>query len=386
MNSYRILLSFVVGFFILGSLSWSTNNATTQDTIANTFVVNEYEEVLSNYGLDSRMEDFGVAGISFAILKNGELDWAKGYGVLQKGGSEKVNTETMFSVGSVSKVGTAVLIMKLQELGLIDVDQDVNKYLTSWKVPENMYTRKKPVTLRHILSHTAGLTVHGFADFYPGEELPTTVQILEGKSPAKNRPVCVDIPVGDRFRYSGGGTTIAQLVIEDCMEGAQYNIAKKLLFQELGMKRSSYQNPLPERYGNIAKAHNRNGRPDALPRGYQAMPEAGASGLWTTPTDFSKLMAELMKAYDGNSKFLAQTTVKDMMTPVEPSDYGMGPRIKEENNHIQFSHGGANDSYRAHFIGSLTNKNGIVIFTNGARGTDLIRELLPLFDDMLFMH
>ncbi len=344
---------------------------------------NTYEEALQQFGLKSRMAHYGVAGISFGVIKDGKLDWAKGYGVLQQGTEQPVTPETLFSVGSISKVGTAVMILKLHEMGVLDIDQNVNNYLSSWSVPENSYTREHPVTLRAILSHTAGLTVHGFADFSPEEPLPTTIQILNGEAPAKNDPVRVNIPVGSRFRYSGGGTTVSQLVIEDAARRPFHKAADSILFQALDMRRSSYQNPLPEVVGNIAKAHNRNGNPVALPRGYQSMPEAAASGLWTTPTDLSKLIITLMKGYEGENDYLSQAIVKDMMTPVHPSDYGLGPKIKEAQNTLQFMHGGSNDSYRARFIGTLDTQNGIIIFTNGTAGNQLINELLPLFDELL---
>ncbi|HAA15213.1 MAG TPA: serine hydrolase, partial [Cytophagales bacterium] len=304
-------------------------------------------------------------------------------GVLQAGGDEPIDTETLFSVGSVSKVGTAVLILKLLEEGSVNIDEDVNQYLSSWQVPENEYTREQAVTLRHIMSHTAGLTVHGFADFYPGEEQPTTVQILDGVSPAKSAPVRVNIPVGSQFRYSGGGTTVSQLVIEDQTGVCFDQAAKDILFEPLQMTRSSYQNPLPASVGNIAKAHNPLGMAVALPRGYQSMPEAAASGLWTNPTEFSKLMIMLMETYAGNSSYLSQATVQDMMTPVTPSIYGLGPQIKQTESSILFMHGGSNDSYRARFVGDLSSQNGVIIFTNGTNGSALINELWPVFKPLL---
>lgn len=343
-----------------------------------------YEEMLEKFDLNSKMSHYGVPGISFAVLENGKLSWAKGYGVLQKGSNEQVNTETVFSVGSVSKVGAAVVTLKLQESGILSIDSSVNNYLKSWKIPENQYTKNQSVTLRHIMSHTGGLTVHGFADFNPHETLPTTVQILKGEWPAKNSPVYVDIPVGSRYRYSGGGTTVEQLVIEESFDLHFHEIVDSLLFKPLKMNRSSYENPLPEIMGNIAKAHNRNGNPVALPIGYQSMPETAASGLWTTPSDFAKLMIMLMNAYNGLPSYLNQYSVKDMMTPVPPSSFGLGPKINITTSEIMFSHGGSNDSYRAHFIGSLNKKNGIIIFTNGTGGSNLINELLPLFERLLF--
>lgn len=379
MKKNQILTLSIAFFLTIGILSLTLNSFVNAPLLPEQ-QSSSYEEKLKEFGLTSRMEYYGVPGISFGVIKNGKLDWASGYGVLKSGAAEKVNTETLFSVGSISKVGTAVMILKLQEKGLLNIDKDVNNYLTSWKIHKNEYTQKQAVTLRHILSHTAGLTVHGFADFYPNEKLPNTVQILKGESPAKNPSVYVNIPVGSQFRYSGGGTTVSQMVIEDLMRDRFHKVADNILFQALNMQRSSYENPLPVKIENIAKAHNRNGNTVALPRGYQCMPEAAASGLWTTPSDFAKLMIMLMQAYKEKHTYLSQVTLKDMMTPVNPSDYGLGPRIKQNQNKIQFSHGGANDSYRAHFIGALDTQNGIIIFTNGTAGSSLIDELLPLFE------
>ncbi len=381
MKKYQIITLSISLCLAIGILCYPA------DPLANTLPpqqqTNTYEEMLAEFGLASRMEHHGVPGISFGVIKDGELEWAKGYGVLQAGAEEEVDPETLFSVGSISKVGTAVMILKLHEAGILDIDQDVNNYLTSWQVPENNHTREREVSLRHILSHTAGLTVHGFADFLPNEKLPNTVQILNGSGPAKNNPVYVNIPVGSRFRYSGGGTTVSQMVIEDQQGKRFHEAAGSMLFDALGMKRSSYENPLPGEVGNIAKAHNSSGRPVALPRGYQSMPEAAASGLWTTPTDLSQMIIMLMEAYEGEHDYLSQALVKDMMTPVQPGDYGLGPEIEEGSNGTRFQHGGANDSYRAKFIGSLGTKNGIIIFTNGSSGSNLINELLPLFESLL---
>ncbi len=384
MSNMKSLL-FLVGciFLSIGIFAW-TLEPVPKSVSQSSLQINGYEKVLEDFDLSSRMRYYGVPGVSFAVIKNGTLDWAMGYGVLQEGFDEQVTTKTLFSVGSVSKVGAATISLRFNEEGLLDIDEDVNKYLTSWKVPVNRNTQKQAVTLRHIMSHTAGLTVHGFADYYPDEKLPSTVQTLKGEWPAKNGQVYVSSPVGSIFRYSGGGTTLAQLIIEDLTSKPFHAVADSHLFQPLNMQRSTYENPLPEGFGNIAKAHDRRGNPVALPRGYQSMPETAASGLWTTPSDFSMLMIMLMQAYHGEETLLSLSAVRDMMTPVSPGSYGLGPRIEKVDGDIRFSHGGSNESYKAEFIGSMRERNGIIIFTNGAAGAELIDELMPLFKEMLF--
>ena len=385
------VLFLFIGILIKGLLNYDTNEQyvlvqvkdRNEGQLFQNQTLNFYEKTLHKISLTDKMSVHNVPGISLAFIKNGKLDWVKAYGLVQQGKPDEINTETVFSVGSISKVGTAVIILKLAQKGFVDIDTDVNQYLKSWKIEHNRFTSKTPVTLRATMSHTSGLTVHGFADYLPDEKLPTTVQILKGESPAKNQEVYVNLPVGSRYRYSGGGTTVQQLIVEDITHETFFEAASRLLFEPLKMNRSSYQNPLPESHGNIAKAHNRNGTAVSLPRGYQAMPESAASGLWTTPSDFSKLMIMLMDAYEGKSPFLSKAIVEDMMVPVSPSNYGLGPEISKKENNILFSHGGSNDSYRAQFIGNLRNKNGVIVFTNGTNGHDVIEDILQAFEHFI---
>ena len=319
------------------------------------------------------MAAYNIPGISLAVIKNKRLQWAEGFGVIQAGKADKIDSQTLFSVGSISKVGTAMLTLKQVDEGKFNLDENVNSYLKQWKVPVNRYTKERPITLKNILSHTAGFSVHGFGDFQPGEKLPTTVDILNGNYPAKNYPVRVIFKPGTQYKYSGGGTTVQQLVLEDTFNSDFEKLAAQKLFKPLQMMRSSYQNPLPTSLGNIAKAHNGNGEPRALPRGYEAMAEEAASGLWTTPTDLSKIVISLMRSYHGEKDtFLSSKLTRTMMTPVGPSEYGLGPEIE---NGFVFHHGGSNDSYKAFFQGNLETGDGFIVFTNGAKGGMFIRAL-----------
>jgi CubicO group peptidase (beta-lactamase class C family) len=325
--------------------------------------------------LAERMAHWKVPGLSIAVIRKGELAWARGYGVLQAGGAEKVDTETVFSVGSVSKVGAAATTLRLVDAGRLDLDRDVNAYLTRWKIPSNPYTAARPVTLRGIMSHTAGLSVHGFADFQPDETLPSTTDVLSGRPPAKNKPVEVTCAPGARYRYSGGGTMVEQLIVEETTGVDFPTAAQRLVLEPLGMTRSTYRNPLPPSHGDIAKAHGPDGRPRALPRSYESMPETAASGLWTTPSDYARLVIALIRSYRGESDaFLSGPLARQMMSEVDPGDFGLGPELSGQGPDRRFSHGGANDSYMAWIEGHLATGDGLVIFTNGANGTELYTE------------
>jgi len=326
--------------------------------------------------LSERMQHWHVPGLSIAVIRNGKLAWAKAYGVLQAGRPERIDTQSVFSVGSVSKVGAAAMTLRLADAGRIDIDRDVNAYLTRWRLPVSGYTAVRPVTLRGILSHSAGLTVHGFEDFQPDDPLPGILDTLDGRDPARNEPVRVIEVPGTRFRYSGGGTTLEQLVIEEVTGKPFLQAAREYLFAPLGMHRSTYESPLPVAHGNIARAHDENGAAQALPRGYESMPEVAASGLWTTPSDFAKLVIAIIESYQGKKGgFLNAATARQMLTEVGRSHVGLGPFLYGQGLERRFWHNGSNDSYKARIEGHPGTGNGVVIFTNARQGDRLYPEV-----------
>ncbi len=328
--------------------------------------------------LADEMASHNVPGVGLAVLIGGEVVLTKGYGYSQAGKQQPITRETMFSVGSISKVVTAVLALQLVDSGKVKLDEDINIYLRRWQVPSIGYDVNKPVTLASILSHTAGLTVHGFADFLPGEKQPDIVAILNGTGAAKNQPVRRFQEVGSEFRYSGGGTTVAQLLVEDLHQSTLDEATQRNILQPLQMQRSSFLNPLPTRFEPIAKAQNRDGEPVALPRGYESMPEAGASGFWTSPGNFALILQDIYKAYNNQpAKLLTSDMVHKMVTPIAPSEFGLGPRIEYLGGAKIIKHGGANNSYRSMFRLNLNNGNGYVVFTNATDGDDLISALKP---------
>ncbi|UTW60333.1 beta-lactamase family protein [Kordiimonas sp. SCSIO 12603] len=330
---------------------------------------------MPRFNLAERMKHYGVPGVAIAIIKDGKLHEAKGFGVLQAGNDTPVDGDTLFSVGSVSKVVTAALIHRMQDEGKLNVDRDVNDFLKTWKLPDDRKWDDGKINLRMILSHTAGFNVHGFPDFLPGEELPTVYDTLNGTAPARTDALRQVYQPGSRYRYSGGGYTLAQLLVSDVSDKSFEDTAKGTLLAPLGMNRSSFENPLPETVPNVAKAHNRNGEAVALPRGYEAMPEMAASGFWTSANELGTLVAALIESYRTNEGFLKQATAVDMMTKVATSVHGMGPRLQGSGLKRVFHHGGANDSYRAWIEGNLATGDGLVVLTNGSGGNNLYVEI-----------
>ena len=135
--------------------------------------------------------------------------------MLEAGSDEPVTSETRFQAASISKPLSAMAALHLVQRGLLDLDANVNDALRSWQVPDNEHTREQLVTLRGLLSHTAGLSVLGFRGYAAGEDVPTLRQVLDGKPPANSEPVRVMREPGTSFSYSGGGYTVMQQLLED---------------------------------------------------------------------------------------------------------------------------------------------------------------------------
>lgn len=340
-------------------------------------------ETAPDWSIQERMAYYNVPGVAVAILKDGKVAFSTGYGVRAAGSQVSVNANTLFSVGSISKIVTAATTLRLVAESKLDLDRSLDDYLTSWHIPTSPDFPDAVVTLRMLMSHTAGLNVHGFADYLPNEPLPTLVQTLNGMKPAKNAPVRLMHKPASRFDYSGGGVQVEQQVIEDVTGSSLEIVAKRQVFGPLGMRRSTFTNPLPAAHGNIAKAHDWVGKLAALPRGWQTFPEQAASGLWTSANDLGKFVGALIRSFQGTGDFLPQSIGRDMMTRVSPSWHGLGPRLDGAGATYYFHHGGANASYRAFIEGHLETGEGLVILTNGSNGDDLYNEIRNAVSDML---
>ena len=209
-----------------------------------------------------RMEAYNVPGISVAVLHEGRIIWAKGYGVTEAGSGEAVTAETLFQAASISKPVAATAALRLVQEGRLELDTPVNRYLRNWKIPDNDFTAPEPVTLRHLLTHTGGLTVHGFPGYAVTDEIASTVEVLDGSGPANTGPIRVDTLPGSLWRYSGGGYTIMQKLLEDVTGMPFPQLLRELVLDPAGMKLSGYEQPLPtNKVAHAATAHLQDGSP-----------------------------------------------------------------------------------------------------------------------------
>jgi len=322
-----------------------------------------------------RMRFFHTPGVSIAVINNNRIEWARGYGVRESGNSEPVTTETLFQAGSISKAVTALAALRLVQQGKLNLDEDVNRKFVSWKIPENEFTREQKVTVRRILSHTAGLTNNSVGEYAFGTQLPTLLQSLDGAKPANSPPIRVDYVPGSRFRYSGGGYTVLQQLLTDVERKAFPVLMRELVMAPLGMKRSTFQQPLPDDLrASAAVGHGLNG--EKIAGNWRVYPETAAAGMWSTPIELAHLLIEVQQAKAGRSdKILTPATVKQMLTP-QTGGWGLGFVVAGEGRSARFSHGGDTQGFNSVMVAYSDAGQGAVIMTNSVRGNALLNEIL----------
>jgi CubicO group peptidase (beta-lactamase class C family) len=316
--------------------------------------------------LEKVMQLYKVPGLSIAVINDFHIIWAKAYGVIEAGSTVPVTTRTLFQAGSISKPVAATGALYLVERGKLVLDEDVNQKLKTWKVPENEFTKTENVTLRRLMSHSGGLTVHGFPGYDVNEPMPTMIQILNGQKPANTAAIRVDSIPGTRVRYSGGGVTIEQQLIIDVTGKSFPAFMRENVLDRIGMTDSSYEQPLsPARAGLTAAGTYADGR--KVHGRWHLYPEMAAAGLWTTPTDLSKFAIEIALSKNGKSnRVLSEKTAREMLTAVM-DDAALGFFLDNENPG-QFGHNGADEGFQALLTMNADSGNGVAIMANSDNG------------------
>jgi CubicO group peptidase (beta-lactamase class C family) len=317
------------------------------------------------------MAELNVPGLSIAVCEHEQVVWARGYGLAQREPERPVTPSTLFQAGSISKSVNALAVLLSAERGAFSLDAPINGLLRSWALPDNELTRRSPVTLRRLLSHTAGTTVHGFPGYPTGAPLPTLPQVLDGAAPANTPPVRVELLPGSAFRYSGGGISITQLVLTDHYGRSYPALLDELVLAPLGMASSTYEEPLPpERLALAAVGYGPEGT--VIPSERHVYPEMAAAGLWTTPSDLATFFCELGRARAGRSTKVSQAVAREMTTEVDPKAHAaLGVFLSERNGAAFFGHGGVDEGFQASALASQGGGFALVMMANSANGVRL---------------
>lgn len=317
-----------------------------------------------SWNINQRMAFYGVPGVSIAIIKDYKIVLIKHYGVSDKETNQPVNDHTLFQAGSISKPVAAYGALKLVEAGKLSLDEPANQFLKAWQIPENEFTKKRPVALKHLLNHSAGLTVHGFWGYSDGLPVPSVVQVLNGEKPANSDPVVVALLPETQMRYSGGGYTVMQKMVTDITDKNFPTALDKLVIEPIGMQRSTFQQPLPAHKLKFAAAGYLPNKKQ-VPGKRHVYPEMAAAGLWTTAEDLAKFAIDVQLGIKSNqSKVLSQSMVKKMLTPWVSQNVGLGFFIDTKNLGTYFGHGGWDEGFSADLVAHKTDGYGVAIMTN----------------------
>jgi CubicO group peptidase (beta-lactamase class C family) len=318
--------------------------------------------------LDEAMRTLKIPSVSIALVDQGEIAWTGSFG--DRG------PDTLYQAASLSKFVTALAVLRLVQDRQVDLDTNVRRYLTSWRLPEHSHPNSGTVTLRRLLSMTAGIGVPGYIGYLPGAPLPSLTEILGGLPPANSPPVTVETSPGTAYAYSGGSYEIVEAVIQDVTGQAFATIMSQLVLEPAGMNDSFFAQPLPEHLvSRAATGHRQDG--SELPGGWRIIPELAAGGLWSTAGDLAKLLVAVGQAARGTgTRLFTQQTAGAMLTRQAPGPYGLGAAVSGEGNALVLMKRGQNIGYQSFLILFPLIGKGLVVMTGSDHGTTLANALV----------
>src|SRR6266545_593330 len=322
-----------------------------------------------------RMAFYKTPGLSVAVINDGQIEWAGGYGVLEAGRPTPVTPETIFQVCSISKHVAMIGALRLVQDGRIDLDEDINRYLTSWRLPANGDWQPR-ISVRQLLAHTAGLTQNWYRGFGRGDSIPTLLEVLEGRPPANTPPIRAVLLPGSQFRYSGSHYSVLQQLLID-LTGAPFpDLMRELVFEPLNMRNSSYDQSFPDTQPDLAAiGHYIGGEP--VYGKWRVLPEMAGAGLWTSASDLALLAIEIQRAHAGQpSSLLTKPIVDQALTPQVADHFGLGTQLEGAGAARRFGHGGDNIGYKCLTTAYMEHGQGAVVLTNGDDGYWVVLDVL----------
>lgn len=329
--------------------------------------------------INAQIAKRGIPGVSIAIFDGGKIVKAEGYGLIEKGTQKLVTPKTRFQAASISKTVTSSAVLKLVEAGTLDLDEDVNLKLRSWKLPESTFLANEKVNLKGILSHTAGLTVGGFPGYESRLSIPTLTQMLDGKQPANTPAVRVAAIPGTAWSYSGGGYVVVRQLVEDVSKQSFSEFMSTTVLKPVGMSDSTFEQTGFKPWESQASGHFSDG--SVMPGKWFIYPELAPDGLWATPSDLARFAIMLQRSYQGAPvALLSQQTARRMLTPVKDNS-GLGTFLEGKDVTLRFSHGGRNIGFDSKLIAYAGSGQGAVIMINANDNSGMIDRIVKVIGE-----
>ncbi|MEE9363596.1 MAG: serine hydrolase domain-containing protein [Cellulophaga sp.] len=315
--------------------------------------------------VEDLMLKYKVPGLRIVFVDKGIISWSKNYGYANLKDSIKIDDKTVFTGASLGKPITTMAALKLEEQGVLNLDEDVNNKLIGWKVPINEFTKKEKVTLRRLIGHTSGFNRYYGANYMPYEALPTIEQTLRGEKPSHHPAVkLVSVP-GEKYRYSNPGYLILEKLMEDVTDKKFENIIDELVLKPSEMKSSSFEQPIPKRLmATKATGYSEN----LQPHPYNIITFKSAGGIWTTPDDLARFTYTLLNDHNrGTHKLLSQEMTNKVFNKGGNLEK-LGFTIlnwKRNVDDISFRHTGQNYGFTSVIFGSVKKEQAVIIMANG---------------------
>ena len=321
----------------------------------------------------ARMAAHKVPALSVAVIRAGALDWTATWGVLQAGGSA-ADCSSLFQAGSIAKPVTVLAALRMEQQGLIAFDQNIERYLKSYRLPAGRQSDANPVTFDNLFAHTSGITPGGYRGYPQGAPIPSDQQTVRAEPPANSRRVEVLTEPGTSLVYSGGGYTVAEIALQDQLGKPFELIMREWVLDPAGMRQADFTVPLPATsHRFVARGHQADG--SIVPGGWHNHPEQAAAGLWATASDLAAFLIEIRKGWRGESRVFGQALIRKLMArPFEGHAYGF--RLIGAGDSLFITHYGGTVGYRAGMTINLTRGDGAVFLADSDNGSDLGREFL----------
>ena len=348
-----------------------------------------YIEGDSTWSIEERMKHYGIPGVSIAVIHNGEIAWTKGYGVVDKESKAPVTEQTLFQAAATSMPVTAYGALRLVEQNKVGLDENINSYLKSWKLPDNEFTKEKKVTIRNLLNHSAGIHPRGTGSYSVNEKIPTLVEILSGTFPATNEPITVNKEPSESVRFAYASYVPIQQMMLD-VEGKTFpEIMHELVLQPLEMNSSTFNQSLTkEQLTKIATGYLQDG---SMVKGRRNInPSMASNGLWTTAEDYAKFITNIQQTLEGKStKGLSKDLTESMGTPYGVSNsgwsftLGLGFQLINRKDEIYLRHHGWNTGFYAEIEAHRDKGYGVVVMTNStfpAFNVEVIRSVAQAYN------
>jgi len=377
----RVIHSFVWGLLAVAACSTTSDSdpaleARIESVVSGLHVRQSVGSVpAEKWTLEERMAHYRAPAVSIAVIHDGRIEWAGGYGRAVAGESQTISDQTLFQAASISKALTAFATLRVVDEGLLTLDAPANRYLRSWRLPDSEAGSSDSVTVALLLGHMAGLNVPGFPGYEPRVALPTSTQILDGAAPANTPPIRIVRPPGSTWAYSGGGYLVLQQVIQDVTGQDFSTLMDSLVLTPLGMEHSTFQQPLPANLeSRAAVGHGNDGKP--LPGRWRIQPELAAAGLWTTASDLARFALAVHAAANQSPEALLSASSAAALTTQRFINFSLGLLIRRNGEHVWFTHNGGNEGYRCLMYAYLTSGEGAVVMTNADAGMALASEII----------